>query len=54
MIGHRLSRDAIFVALAAECVLLSLRSDAFLTSGNLMNVLRQNVHEVSEIGRAHV
>ncbi|OLD64395.1 MAG: hypothetical protein AUI47_06250 [Acidobacteria bacterium 13_1_40CM_2_68_5] len=42
MIGHRLSRDAIFVALAAECVLLSLRSDAFLTSGNLMNVLRQN------------
>jgi ribose transport system permease protein len=33
---------AIFIALAIECVVLALATDAFLTTGNLMNVLRQN------------
>ena len=37
-----LSRYAIFAALLVECVVLALASDAFLTPGNLMNVLRQN------------
>jgi ribose transport system permease protein len=37
-----LSRYAIFAALVAECLVLATTSDAFLTSGNLMNVLRQN------------
>ena len=33
---------AIFVALALECLVLSLATDSFLTSSNLSNVLRQN------------
>ena len=33
---------AIFVALLLECVLLSLATDAFFTSANLGNVIRQN------------
>ncbi len=37
-----LSRYAIFAALVVECVLLAGMSDAFLTVGNAMNVLRQN------------
>lgn len=37
-----LSRYGIFAALAAESVVLAVASDAFLTPGNLMNVLRQN------------
>jgi len=36
------SSYAIFVALAAECLFLALSTEAFLTQGNLMNVLRQN------------
>lgn len=35
-------RSAIFVALAAECGVLALATDAFLTVDNLTNVLRQN------------
>jgi ribose transport system permease protein len=42
MIRHWLSRYAIFVALAIECVILALATDSFLTVGNLTNVLRQN------------
>jgi ribose/xylose/arabinose/galactoside ABC-type transport system permease subunit len=42
MIGRRLSRYAIFAALLAECLILSLSADAFLTTGNAMNILRQN------------
>jgi len=37
-----LSRYAIFVALAAECVVLAASTDAFFTVDNLSNVLRQN------------
>src|SRR5262249_41993182 len=37
-----ISSYAIFVALGVECLFLALASDAFLTEGNLMNVLRQN------------
>jgi ribose/xylose/arabinose/galactoside ABC-type transport system permease subunit len=37
-----LSRYGIFVALAIECAVLSLATDAFLTPANLANVLRQN------------
>jgi ribose transport system permease protein len=37
-----LSRYAIFVALAVECLVLAVASDAFLTPGNVLNVLRQN------------
>ncbi|HEX6976237.1 MAG TPA: ABC transporter permease [Vicinamibacterales bacterium] len=37
-----ISRYAIFVALALECVFLALSTDAFFTSANLANVLRQN------------
>jgi len=37
-----LSRFAIFVALAVECVVLSASTDAFFTVDNLSNVLRQN------------
>jgi len=33
---------AIFAALVAECVILALTTDAFLTPANLGNVLRQN------------
>lgn len=36
------SEYAIFLALAAECGVLALASDAFFTASNLMNVLRQN------------
>lgn len=32
----------IFVALLLECVILALATDAFFTTGNLSNVLRQN------------
>jgi len=41
---HRawLSNHAIFVALAVECVVLALATDAFFTADNLSNVLRQN------------
>ncbi len=38
-----LSRYAIFVALALECLVVSLAADTFFTSANLSNVLRQNV-----------
>lgn len=37
-----LSAYGIFVALVAECVFLGVATDAFFTSGNLSNVLRQN------------
>jgi len=39
---HTLSRFAIFVALAVECVVLAASTDAFFTVDNLSNVLRQN------------
>jgi ribose/xylose/arabinose/galactoside ABC-type transport system permease subunit len=37
-----LSRYAIVLALAAECLFLALTTDSFFTSANLSNVLRQN------------
>ena len=37
-----LSRYAIFVALAVECVVLAIATDSFLTPNNLANVVRQN------------
>src|SRR5437016_11418376 len=37
-----LSKHAIFVALAVECVVLASASEAFFTIDNLSNVLRQN------------
>jgi ribose transport system permease protein len=37
-----LARYGIFVALAAECAVLALATDAFLTPANVLNVLRQN------------
>ena len=37
-----LSKHAIFVALAIECLVLAVATDAFLTPDNLSNVLRQN------------
>lgn len=37
-----ISRYAIFVALALECLILAVSTDAFFTSANLSNVLRQN------------
>ena len=37
-----LSRYAIFVALAAECLVVGLTTETFFTAGNLSNVLRQN------------
>lgn len=37
-----LSRYAIFVALALECLIVGLATDTFFTSANLVNVLRQN------------
>ena len=40
--GHALSRYAIFVALAIECLVVGLTTETFLTSANLSNVLRQN------------
>ena len=39
---HTLSRYAIFVALALECLIVGLTTDTFFTSANLSNVLRQN------------
>src|SRR5262245_54848439 len=39
---HGLSRYAIFVALALECLVVGLTTDTFFTSANLSNVLRQN------------
>jgi ribose transport system permease protein len=42
MIGRRLSGSAIFIALALECLVLALATDAFFTVSNLSNVLRQN------------
>ncbi len=41
-IRHGLSRYAIFVALALECLIVGLTTDTFFTSANLSNVLRQN------------
>jgi len=40
--GRFLSRYAIFVALAIECVIVGLTTDTFFTAANLTNVLRQN------------
>lgn len=37
-----ISRYAIFVALAVECIVLAVTTDTFFTSANLSNVLRQN------------
>ena len=37
-----LSRHAIFVALALECLIVGLTTDTFFTEVNLTNVLRQN------------
>lgn len=37
-----LSTYGIFVALVAECVILGVSTDAFFSTGNLSNVLRQN------------
>jgi ribose transport system permease protein len=37
-----LSRYAIFVALAVECLIVGLTTDTFFTGANLSNVLRQN------------
>jgi len=42
MIRRLIERHAIFVVLLAECVALTLTTDAFLTSTNLSNVVRQN------------
>jgi ribose transport system permease protein len=39
---HGLSRYAIFIALAVECVMVGLTTDTFFSSANLSNVLRQN------------
>lgn len=41
-LGRWLSRYAIFVALVAECVVLAIATDSFLTTNNLSNVVRQN------------
>jgi ribose transport system permease protein len=37
-----LANYAIFAALALECLVLALATDAFFTQGNLSNVIRQN------------
>jgi ribose/xylose/arabinose/galactoside ABC-type transport system permease subunit len=37
-----LSEYAIFAALLVECAILALTTDAFFTTGNLSNVMRQN------------
>jgi ribose transport system permease protein len=42
MIRRWLASYGIFVALLAECLVLGLTTEAFLTPGNLGNVLRQN------------
>ena len=39
---HALSRYAIFIALAVECLVVGLTTDTFFSSANLSNVLRQN------------
>lgn len=39
---HLLSRHAIFLALAVECLVVGLTTDTFFTASNLSNVLRQN------------
>jgi ribose/xylose/arabinose/galactoside ABC-type transport system permease subunit len=39
---HLISHYAIFIALAVECLVLGLATDAFFTADNLSNVLRQN------------
>jgi len=41
-LGAFISRYAIYVALALEVLVVSLTADAFLSEGNLGNVLRQN------------
>jgi ribose transport system permease protein len=41
-IRHGLSRYAIFIALALECLIVGLTTETFFTSANLSNVLRQN------------
>ncbi len=41
-IRRRLSNYAIFIALAVECLVLAVATDAFFTGSNLSNVLRQN------------
>jgi ribose transport system permease protein len=41
-VRRALSRYAIFVALAVECLIVGLTTDTFFTSANLSNVLRQN------------
>jgi len=42
LIRRWLSSYGIFIALVAECAFLALATDAFFTSGNMLNVLRQN------------
>lgn len=42
MLRRSIERHAIFVVLLAECLVLTLTTEAFLTSTNLSNVLRQN------------
>ena len=42
MLRRALSRYAIFVALALECLVVGLTTDTFFTPANLSNVLRQN------------
>jgi ribose/xylose/arabinose/galactoside ABC-type transport system permease subunit len=42
MIRRWLASYGIFAALAAECLVLALATDSFLSAGNLTNVLRQN------------
>jgi ribose transport system permease protein len=41
-IRRTLSNYAIFIALGAECLVLALATNAFFTTDNLANVLRQN------------
>jgi ribose transport system permease protein len=41
-LGRALSRYAIFVALALECLIVGATTDTFFTAPNLSNVLRQN------------
>jgi ribose transport system permease protein len=42
MIRRWIEQHAIFIVLLFECLVLTLTTDAFLTSNNLGNVLRQN------------
>lgn len=42
MIRRSIEQHAIFIVLLVECVVLTMTTDAFLTSTNLGNVLRQN------------